>query len=246
MSTNTVEYLAELWQKTNYRVVLSGAGMSTESGLPDFRSPGGVWSDPERLKLASIAGMKANPTRFYSIYRQRIENLGNVQPNSGHYDLVRLQARGLLDAIITQNVDGLHQAAGFSKVVELHGNLREAVCLSCQKEYPIRVILENELPVCEICGGMLKPGIILFGEKMPEQALIAADAETKKADLFVVIGSSLEVAPANFFPVQAQRNGAKLIIINREKTRLDDKADLVIRGQCGEILAALVKLTGKG
>jgi len=234
-----VGILAEWWKEATYRVVLTGAGMSTESGLPDFRSPQGLWKGQDPRRLASISALYSNTREFYDFYRMRLSHLGKAQPHQGHKILGDLQKEMLLNAIITQNVDGLHQSAGATRVIELHGNLREAKCLSCGRVYPIQVLEEQELPTCKDCGSLLKPGVILFGENLPGEALRQAEMETKRAHLFVVIGSSLEVSPANYFPLQARDNGAKLVILNMETTAMDNEAHLIIRGRAGEILSDL-------
>lgn len=239
MDRNAIDLLTGWWREATYRVVLTGAGMSTESGLPDFRSPQGLWKGHDPRRLASIDALYSNTREFYSFYRMRLTNLWKAEPHRGHRILGDMQKEMLLNAIITQNVDGLHQKAGATRVIELHGNLREAKCLSCGKIYSAQVLEEQEIPVCPACQGLLKPGVILFGEKLPREAMRQAEMETKRARLFTVIGSSLEVSPANYFPVQAKDSGARLVIINLEATVMDDMADLIIRGQAGEVLAEL-------
>ncbi|MCR4442411.1 MAG: NAD-dependent deacylase [Peptococcaceae bacterium] len=241
-----IDRLVEWWREADYRVVLTGAGMSTESGLPDFRSPQGLWRGVDPSRIATVSALYENPLDFYNFYRMRLSNLGKARPNRGHEILGKLQQERLLNAIITQNVDGLHQRGGATRVIELHGNLREAQCLKCKKGYPAEVLEEQEIPTCTACGGMIKPGVILFGERLPDEALRQAEMETKRARLFVVIGSSLEVSPANYFPVMARERDAKLAIINKGPTVMDHEADLILRGSAGEILERLYNaLTGK-
>ncbi len=235
----SIDTLATWWIEASYRVVLTGAGMSTESGLPDFRSPQGLWKQKDPRKLASISALLANPAEFYEFYRMRLAALHKAEPHEGHRVLAQLQKERLLNAIITQNVDGLHQKAGATRVIELHGNLREAVCLNCGNRYSSKVLEEKDFPACEACGGKLKPGVVLFGETLPHDALRQADMETKRARLFVVIGSSLEVSPANYFPLLARDVGARLVFINLEPTDMDDQAHLIIRGKAGEVLEEL-------
>ena len=241
MEKEAISLLADWWREASYRVVLTGAGMSTESGLPDFRSPQGLWKGHDPRRLASIDALYSNTKEFYDFYRMRLLNLRKAEPHEGHKILGILQQEMLLNAIITQNVDGLHQRAGATRVIELHGNLREARCLSCGKVYPAQVLEEQEIVACAACNGLIKPGVILFGENLPPEALRQADMETKRARLFTVIGSSLEVSPANYFPLQAKDHGAKLVIINMEATVMDHQADLIIRGRAGEVLTELYR-----
>lgn len=239
MKTGSVSILAEWWVEASYRVVLTGAGMSTESGLLDFRSSQGLWKGDDPKKIASIQALYSNTKKFYEFYRNRLACLYKAQPNKGHLILAALQKKLLLNAIITQNIDGLHQKAGAGRVIELHGNLREAKCLSCGKKYPIKILEEKDIPLCEECNGYLKPEVILFGENLPHEALRHAEMESKRAHLFVVIGSSLEVSPANYFPLLARDAGAKLVIINMEPTLMDNEADLVIPAKAGDVLQEL-------
>lgn len=237
-----IETLARWWLELPYRVVFTGAGMSTESGLPDFRSPQGLWKKQDPRRLASISALYSNREEFYEFYRMRLAVLNKAEPHKGHLVLGELQKKRMLDAIITQNVDRLHQKAGATRVIELHGNLREAVCLDCKKVFPSTLLEEETIPSCKECGGLLKPGVILFGENLPYEALRHAEMESKRAKLFVVIGSSLEVSPANYFPELAKDQGARLVLINMEPTHLDSRADLVIRDKAGEVLAGLERI----
>jgi len=244
--TEGIDRLVDWWRKADYRVVFTGAGMSTESGLPDFRSPQGLWRGVDPARIATISALYENPQEFYDFYRMRLSRLGQAKPNRGHEILGKMQQQRLLNAIITQNVDGLHQRGGAARVIELHGSLREARCLKCKKDYPSGILEGQEIPTCPACGGMIKPGVVLFGEMLPAEALRQAEIEAKRARLFAVIGSSLEVSPANHFPVMARENGAKLVIINREATAMDHEADLILRGSAGEILEKLYHaLAGK-
>lgn len=235
---NEITILAAWWKEASYRVVFTGAGMSTESGLPDFRSSHGLWKNINPIKLASVAALYNNTEAFYDFYRMRLVKLKDAKPNEGHDILAKLQKNRLLNAIITQNVDGLHQESGAARVLELHGNLRNASCYKCGKKYKSEMIDNIKIPVCQ-CGGYIKPGVILFGEALPQEAFRQAEMETKRCNLFVVIGSSLEVSPANQFPLLAKDMGAKLVIINRDATIMDDRADMVIRGNSGEVLKEL-------
>lgn len=232
---DNLQLLAQWLKESTYTVVFTGAGMSTESGLPDFRSKTGLWKSKDPKKLASIETMYQNPHEFYDFYRQRLATLGEAKPHKGHLILADWEKKRIIQAIITQNVDGLHHRAGSHRVIELHGTLREALCLKCQKTYPSQILLTEGIPRCS-CGNMLKPGVVLFGEMLPQEALRQADIETRRSHLFIVIGSSLEVSPANFFPLEAKEVGARLVLINLEPTEMDERADLLIRDKAGHVL----------
>ncbi|RSL30163.1 NAD-dependent protein deacylase [Salibacterium salarium] len=228
--------MAELLQQAEHPVVMTGAGMSTESGLPDFRSNNGLWNNRDPAKLASIETMQENWEEFFSFYHSRIKALADVLPNSGHEILAEWEKQGVVKSIITQNVDGLHQAAGNEKVGELHGSIATVRCHSCGEKMKSSVYLENKT-ICPECGGLLRPNIVLFGEMLPEDAIAFAQNETAKADLFIVLGSSLSVTPASFFPADARDQGANLVIVNRAETEMDQKADLLLQDQgIGSIL----------
>jgi len=236
-----LKMLAQWLQQSTHTVVFTGAGMSTEAGLPDFRSKTGLWKEKDPRKLASIDAMYKNPHDFYEFYRMRLATLAEASPHKGHIILTEWEKKRIVHAILTQNVDGLHHKAGSNRVIELHGTLREAVCVKCKSTHPPEVLLDEKIPRCH-CGQMLKPGVILFGEMLPQEALRQADIESRRSHLFIVIGSSLEVSPANFFPYEAQNAGAKLVIINLEPTDMDDRADLLIQGKAGEVLEELDKM----
>ncbi len=221
-------------------VVLSGAGMSTASGLPDFRGVDGLWRHKDPRLLASVSAMENNRDEFVEFYRHRIGMLRGVEPNQGHRVLADWESKGLLKGIITQNVDGLHQAAGSREVHELHGNLRKVSCGRCRASFDSGLFLERD--DCPDCGGPLRPGVVLFGEMLSEGAMEAAEDLSGTASSFLVLGSSLEVSPANAYPMLAKRAGAKLFIINLTPTRLDPMADAVIRG---DIVVALEELRKK-
>ena len=229
--------LLAAWMRTSKNVVIfTGAGMSTESGLPDFRSENGLWKNLDPRQLASVRAMNTNEKNFYDFYRMRIRNLQKAMPHEGHYILAEWEKKNRIKHIITQNVDGFHQQAGSKSVSELHGSLRLARCQDCNREYPADKLLEKDFPRCEACSGKLRPGVVLFGESLPLEALEISDRESSSSELFIVIGSSLEVSPANYFPVKAKNSGARLAIINLEETQLDDLADVVIRGKTKEVL----------
>lgn len=227
-------------------VVLSGAGVSTESNLPDFRSREGLWARFDPMGLATLSAMENRPEDFYAFYRMRIEALKGALPNSGHRILSKWEDRGFLSAIVTQNVDGLHQEAGSRHVVELHGTLRTVRCVRCGTGFPGVRLLERA--DCERCGGRLRPDVVLFGENLPAAALDEAERLASNTSLFVVLGSSLAVSPANSLPGIARACGAKVVIVNREPTPFDGRADLAVRGEIGSVLGTVDRLveSGKG
>ncbi|PWA07705.1 NAD-dependent protein deacylase [Pueribacillus theae] len=228
--------LAQWLRESTHTVVFTGAGMSTESGLPDFRSARtGLWNKVDPTRLASIDALERNREEFLTFYQKRLQSVQDYKPHAGHELLAKWEKMGLVQAIITQNVDGFHHQAGSENVIELHGTLRTVHCHKCGRSYPSRVFAEGN-HTCE-CSGFLRPSVVLFGEMLPYGAVEQAEVETGKADLFIVLGSSLTVSPANFFPVEAKENGAKLVIVNMEETDYDDMADLVIHDRkIGEVL----------
>jgi NAD-dependent deacetylase len=238
---------AELLQRAKYTVAFTGAGISTPSGIPDFRSHNsGLWENVDPLAVASLYGFRQNPQAFYNWIYPLTRLTLNAQPNPAHIALATLEAQGRLQAIITQNIDMLHTRAGNTCVYELHGHLREATCVHCFTVYPaepiIRKFLEDrQVPHCPKCGGVIKPNVILFGEQLPVRELQGAKEAARKADLMLVVGSSLEVAPASDLPVMAARNGAKLIIVNIDPTPVDSQAQVVIHADAAEILPDIME-----
>ena len=236
---------AEMIRRSRYLVALTGAGISTPSGIPDFRSEGsGLWTIYDPMEVASIWAFSRRPEAFFEWVRPLARMIREARPNPAHYALARLEAAGILKALITQNIDELHQKAGSRRVIEVHGHLREATCIRCYRKVPaapyLDAFLENgTIPRCEVCGGVLKPNVILFGEQLPAQAFLAAQQEARRADVFLVAGSSLEVAPAGDLPILAKEHGARLILINLSPTAADRYADLQIRGDVAEILPLL-------
>ena len=228
-------------------VAFTGAGISTESGIPDFRSPGGIWS---KYKPIYFDDFMASDEMRREAWRRKFatdETMLKAEPNAGHRALAKLVEQGRLSAIITQTVDGLHQRSGVpdSKVIELHGNTTYATCLDCGQRYDLEPIRKaflgaDELPVCEKCDGIVKTATISFGQAMPEIQMVRAQDEAMHCDLLIVLGSSLVVYPAAGFPQIARRNGAKLIILNRDPTDQDDEADLVIHAEIGPTLSRAV------
>ncbi len=216
----------ELIEKANYTIVFTGAGMSTESGLPDFRSRDrGLWEKFNPDELANVNALHNNREEFSNFYRYRLSEIDKYNPHKGHYILSEWEEKGLIKGIITQNVDGFHSDAGNKNVLQLHGSFRSLHCHKCQRQYGRQTYLDGKY-ICE-CGGTVRPGIVLFGESLPEETFRQAEVEANKADLFIVLGSSLSVSPANMFPLVAKQNGAKLVIVNRETTELDMYADFI-------------------
>lgn len=217
--------------------------MSTESGLPDFRSAGGLWGEYNPQEVATLSAFFETPERFYEFYRRRLSLLAQAAPNPGHQALAQLEAQGVVRAVVTQNVDGLHQAAGSRRVIELHGNLREAACPRCGWTGPIAAVTEaldhGTLPSCPRCSGRIKPNVVLFEELLPVAAYREAEAVCEEADVLLVAGSSLQVTPAAWLPGIARRRGAAVIIVNDEPTEMDHLAQVVLRGRVGTLLPDL-------
>ena len=237
--------LARMITRARRAVVFTGAGISTESGIPDFRSPGGIWT---RMAPIDFADFLASEEARRETWRRRFamdETFRDARPNRGHRAVAELVRHGTATAVITQNIDGLHQASGIAddQVIELHGNSTYARCLDCAARYelePVRTAFERDrtAPLCDACGGFVKTATISFGQAMPAEAMRRAEIETLAADLFIVAGSSLVVYPAAGFPELAKRNGATLVIVNREPTALEPIADLVLNRAIGETLGA--------
>lgn len=225
-------------KEANHTVIFTGAGMSTESGLPDFRSSNGLWKKKDPSRLASTKSLNENVEEFIEFYRERVLGVKEFGPHQGHYILADWERRGIIQSVITQNVDGFHQEAGSKKVAELHGTLQQLHCQTCGKVYSSEEYV-NQAYYCD-CRGILRPSVVLFGESLPEDAFRMALEEAEQADLFIVLGSSLSVTPANQFPLVAKQNGAKLVIVNLEPTEFDFYADEVINGKAiGELLNEL-------
>ena len=234
--------LARLLAAHPRAVVFTGAGMSTESGLPDFRSNGGLWKQNRRFEeLASRDALETDYEEHVAFYRWRIEMLAGHEPNDGHRVVADWQRRGLVATVITQNVDGFHTRAGAQGVLELHGTLANVRCDRCGAERPAAEFLAAAGLACA-CGGKRRPGVVLFGEALPTDTLRAAWTAAERAPLFIVLGSSLAVAPANLLPEMAVGRGAPLVIVNRDPTPLDGMATLVINAGIGETLRAVDRL----
>jgi NAD-dependent deacetylase len=245
--TRQIEQAVTLINQSNNIVAMTGAGLSTPSGIPDFRSPdSGLWDQEDPMAVASIFAFRQHPQQFYDWVRPLAHRLLEAEPNPAHYALTRLEQAGKLQAIITQNVDDLHVKAGSQNVYELHGNLREVTCLECHEVENAgaafeKFVKDGQMPRHH-CGGVLKPNVILFGEQLPVQAFVAAQLAVSEADLMLVAGSSLEVAPASDLPELALENGAKLIIVNHQPTHIDERADVVIRASVAEVLPRIMEL----
>ncbi|HEY1838495.1 MAG TPA: Sir2 family NAD-dependent protein deacetylase [Rhizomicrobium sp.] len=239
--------LTAMLRASRRAVVFTGAGISTESGIPDFRSPGGIWT---KMAPIDFQDFMASPAMRKEAWRRRFamdETFESVKPNAGHRAVAELVERGIVSHVITQNIDNLHQESGVpdSKVIEVHGNTRYAKCLECGQRVelePIRAYFEmhGEPPDCQACGGIVKTATISFGQAMPEQEMARAERATRECDLFIVLGSSLVVYPAAGFPLMAKRGGARLAIVNREPTEQDRFADLTIHAEIGPTLSAAV------
>ena len=240
--------LSALLRAARRGIVFTGAGISTESGIPDFRSPGGIWTKMMPVQFQDyIANAAARRISWQRRFEME-ETWNRVRPNAGHRAVAELLTQGHVAHVITQNIDNLHQASGvpLDKVIELHGNTSYAKCLDCGTRVEIADIRAHferhgDAPDCRLCGGIVKTGTISFGQAMPEEEMARAEAASLAADLFLVAGSSLSVYPAAAFPLLAKRAGAKFVILNREQTEQDPYADLVIHGEIGPVLTAAVK-----
>lgn len=233
-------------------VAFTGAGVSTESGIPDFRSPGGIWEQYQPVYFQDFLASEESRKKYWIRSRAIYPVISQAQPNPTHLALARLEKMGKLACIITQNVDRLHQKAGVSpeKVIEIHGHNAEVVCLTCQATYPRREIqawLENgvEVPRCPQCQGLLKEATVSFGQPMPQEELAEAERQARSCDLMLMLGSSLVVYPAAYLPQYARQAGARLVIINLTPTPLDDLADVVIHAKTGEVLPQIVERAGR-
>lgn len=240
-----IEQAITYLQASNQTVALTGAGISTPSGIPDFRSPtSGVWEQHDPAEVASIYAFRENPRNFYTWLRPLAKLILAAQPNPAHEALAQLEKYGPLEALITQNIDMLHHRAGSRSVLEIHGHLRRATCMGCEEKFIAPKLLAayvetGDMPRCKLCGEVLKPDIILFGELLPMRLLKEAQMYALTCDLILVVGSSLEVAPAGDLPALAKQTGARLIIINHDPTHIDHQADLLISADVAEVLPQL-------
>ena len=228
-------------------VVLTGAGMSTRSGIPDFRSiDSGLWERYDPYEVASLTSFRYHPEKFYEWIRPLAQGLSQAKPNAAHLGLARLESAGYVNTLITQNIDSLHQQAGSKSVLEVHGTLETLTCVYCFQKVSsqnyVRPFLENgTIPTCAVCGGILKPDIVLYGEELPINTWLKALEACKKCELMIVAGSSLEVLPVAGLPMRALENGAHLILINHMATYLDVRADVIFNQDVVEIIPEIVK-----
>jgi NAD-dependent deacetylase len=246
-SSAAIEDAAVLIRNAERAVVLTGAGISTPSGIPDFRSEGsGLWSRDEPMEVASLSTFRTTPERFFHWFQPLASQIFNAQPNAAHTALAQLEAAGHIRTIVTQNIDGLHHKAGSKNVVEMHGTLRTVSCTNCFRQFEANSFLQpyietGKIPQCLNCNGILKPDVILFGEQLPQSAWYQAQGAARQCDLMVIAGSSLEVLPVARLPMQALDRGAHLIIINNTPTYLNVRADVVIMDDVASTLPEIAK-----
>ena len=242
-----IEFAAELIRQSKHAVILTGAGISTQSGIPDFRSTGtGLWSKDEPLEVASLSNFRTRPEKFFEWFRPLARQMFEARPNPAHIALADLEDNGYVKCIITQNIDTLHQKAGSKSVIEMHGSMQTLTCTQCyhqvQAEPYIATFVERgEIPCCPKCSQILKPDVILFGEQLPQAAWFKAQREARKCDLMLVAGSSLEVLPVAGLPMQAIDRGGHLIIINNMPTYINVRADVAILEDVAAVLPAITE-----
>jgi len=242
----SVERLAELLRESERTVALTGAGISVPSGIPDFRSPGtGLWENVDPMEVAHIDVFLNDPGRFWSYYRPRFGMLSDKQPNPAHHALALLEQRGMLDAVITQNIDTLHRKAGSNKIVEVHGTIDSGSCWTCKRSYPradIEPLFDADgVARCQ-CGGAVKPDVVLFGELLPEQAMLEAHMLCERADLLLCVGTSLEVYPVAGLPSVTRGAGGTVAVITKGPTPYDAEAAVRLDGDVVEELEAVLRL----
>jgi NAD-dependent deacetylase len=240
--------LADLVRSGQPCVVLTGAGVSTESGIPDFRSPTGLWAEFDPLEYGSIRAFREDPAKVWRFYAPRFSMLTDAEPNDAHRALARLERAGLVRAVVTQNIDLLHSRAGSTEVVEVHGSIRTSTCPRCGRRFELdRVLAQLEhapAPLCDGCGAILKPDVVFFGEILPEAAIDWAFELAREAALLLVVGSALEVYPVAGLPLETLDTGGRLAIVNLGRTALDRHAELRIEAPAGEALRALADALG--
>jgi len=243
----SIDFAAALFRQSKHAVVLSGAGLSTPSGIPDFRSTGtGLWSRDEPLEVASLNTFRTAPENFYQWFRPLARQIFFAQPNPAHCALTDLEKAGRLHSIVTQNIDVLHQKAGSKNVIEVHGTMQTLTCTQCYHQvdaegYIAEFAETGAIPHCPKCGNILKPDVILFGEQLPQTAWYKAQRAARQCDLMVVIGSSLEVLPVAGLPMQALDRGAHLIIINNTQTYINVRADVAILEDVATVIPAIAE-----
>lgn len=251
--TDTSLRIAEILQSASHVIALTGAGMSTESGIPDFRSPTGVWQKVDPMEVASLGVFMSDPARYWAFHRPRVDMLSGVEPNDGHRALAELERRGILKALITQNIDRLHSKAGSREVIEVHGSLDRGVCLRCDARISLDELLaradaaEDGVPRCTGCGFQMKSGVVMFGEPLPQDAIAAAHDHAMRADVVLVAGSSLAVTPVNQIPGMVVDRGGALVILTESETPYDRLAAVRSHGRLGtELPAVVAALDGLG
>jgi NAD-dependent deacetylase len=237
--------LAELIRGQQPCVVLTGAGVSTESGIPDFRSPTGIWAQYDPMEYATIDAFDANPEKVWSFYALRYRALTEAEPNDAHRALAELEERGLIRAVVTQNIDLLHERAGSRDVVEVHGSIRTCVCRGCDARYGLgevqKLLNGMAVPRCPACSTVLKPGVVMFGELLPAEAIDRAYALAREAALLLVVGSTLEVAPVSLLPWETVEAGGRVAIVNLGPTAFDRHAALKLEGKAGDVLRGVTE-----
>jgi NAD-dependent deacetylase len=238
--------LAGLIREAQPCVVLTGAGISTESGIPDFRSPTGLWAHFDPFEYGSIEAFRSDPEKVWRFYAPRFSMLTSAEPNAAHLALAELEEAGLVAAVVTQNIDLLHERAGSKTVIEVHGSIRTSSCPRCGRPYPLDEVLPliemTGVPRCADCGSILKPGVVFFGELMPVEVMARASRLARSAGLLLVVGSSLEVYPVAGLPLETVEAGGRLAILNRDPTPYDSRAELKLAGSAAEILSEVVRL----
>jgi NAD-dependent deacetylase len=244
--SDTPQDLARLLAASEYAIVLTGAGISTESGIPDFRSPGGIWEKYDPTVVGSLATFLSRPELFWQFHRGRVEMLDEIEPNPAHTAVAELERRGIVRAVITQNIDRLHTRAGSVNVIEVHGSLDRGVCLRCEARFTLEETIAradaagNGVPVCD-CGFQLKTGVVQFGEPLPADRIQAAYEHAQRADTILVVGTSLLVEPVSRLPQVVLDNGGVLAILTESDTPYDDRAAVRLRGRAGEQLTEMVE-----
>ncbi|MFX1312990.1 MAG: NAD-dependent deacetylase [Promethearchaeota archaeon] len=241
-----IKQAAHLLVKAKNAIILTGAGISTESGIPDFRGNSGIWKKYDPEKYGNLQSFLKNPSKFWKMANEIAPTLFNAIPNLGHYAITDLEKMGIIKAIITQNIDELHQKAGAVLVYEVHGNINMFTCIGCQASYKKEQVLnklkkEKGPPVCDYCALPLKPSVVFFGEDLPRFEKFMSIDLAKKSDLMLIAGSSLTVAPVSYLPTYTLINNGKLIIVNDQSTYLDGKAEIVLKNKTGIILPSIVE-----
>jgi len=249
VTTPQVERLAELLGRSRRAVALTGAGVSVPSGIPDFRTPEtGLWAKVDPMEVAHISVFEGEPERFWSYYRPWFQSLGDKEPNRAHEALAELERRGLIEGVITQNIDRLHRAAGSQNVIEVHGSIETSSCTACGASFGLDEVDdlfdERGVALCATCGGPVKPDVVLFGEMLPVEAIERATELAERADLMLCVGSSLAVQPVAGLPQLTLERGGRLVIVTKGETPYDADAEVKLEGEVDEELAALLAALG--